>query len=136
MHWKWWTLLATLAWTAWGVGVKFVLKRIDWMRLEVLTGFAILLLMALIAPTGYRLKADMDHLVGIVAGSFGVFGGILFYIALSKGPVSVIIPLTSLYVVGVFIVGVVLLGEAWSWRKALGVACAVLAMLLLAGEEG
>lgn len=108
----------------------------DWARLEVLTCLAGILLIALIAPSGYKIKFDTDHLLGLIVGALVVAGTILFYIAVSKGPVSVIVPLSSLYVVGVFIFGVTFFGEQWSWQKLIGVACAVAAIILLAGEEG
>jgi len=135
MHWKYWAILATVAWTLWGVAVKFALKRVDWARLEVLGGLAALVVMALVAPTAYKLKVTAGDGVGFVAALFGVAGAILFYVALSKGPVSVIIPLTSLYVVGVAALGVLLFNEPLTWRKTTGVVLAAVAMALLAVEE-
>jgi len=135
VHWKYWAIAATAAWTLWGIGVKIALKRVDWMRLEVLSGVAVLLIMGVIAPSAFRLKLVPNDAVGFVAGGLGVAGAILFYIALSKGPVSVVIPLTSLYVVGVAAAGVLFFGEALTWRKVLGVALAAVAVILLATEE-
>ena len=135
MHWKYWAILATVAWTLWGVAVKFALKRIDWARLEVLGGIAALVVMVIVAPAAYRLKVTAGDGIGFAAAIFGVAGAILFYVALSKGPVSVIIPLTSLYVVGVAAAGMLLFGEPFSWRKAMGVLLAAVAMALLAVED-
>jgi len=134
LHWKVWTFLATLAWTLWGVSVKYALQRIHWTRLEVLSALAGLIAMLIIAPSSLLVKFDRANLIGFIAGGLGAAGAILFYIAVSKGPVSVVIPITSLYVVGVAAVGILLLGEPLTWRKALGVACAAAAMALLAGE--
>lgn len=128
-------MLAALAWTVWGVAVKFVLQRLDWARLEVLSAIAAVLLVAIAAPAGLRIKLDSAHLMGLGVGFLAILGSALFYIAITKGPVSVIVPLSSLYVLGVFLVGVTFLGEEWSLRKALGVACAVAALFLLAGEN-
>lgn len=91
--------------------------------------------MLIVAPGSFQLKPDLRHLVGLVAGGLGALGAILFYIALSTGPVSVIIPLTSLYVVGVAIAGVLLFGEPLTMRKVIGVSLAVAAMIVLAGES-
>ncbi|MFH0765228.1 MAG: EamA family transporter [Calditrichota bacterium] len=135
LHWLVWTMLAAAAWTAWGVAVKYVLRRVDWARLEILSAIAVVLLVAIVAPVGLKIKLDSDHLLGFGAGFLAVLGSAFFYIAVSKGPVSVIVPLSSLYVLGVFLVGVTFLGEEWSLRKALGVACAVAALILLAGES-
>jgi transporter family protein len=135
MHWKFWSLLAITGWTAWGIVTKFALRRIDWARLEVLSGLVALIAMLIIAPSGYRIKLDNAHLIGLMAATLGAFGGVTFFIALSKGPASVIVPLTSLYVVGVFLFGVLFFGEALTLKKVLGVLLAAAAMFLLASEE-
>ena len=135
MHWKTLMILSTIGWTIWGIVVKLALQKIDWARLEVLSGFAAIFIMALLAPSGFKLKMDGVHLTGLIAGSAGVFGAIFFYMAVSKGPVSVIIPVTSLYVVGVFLVGVLFLGEQWSMRKGIAVLLALTAVILLSMEE-
>jgi transporter family protein len=134
MSWKVWALLSTLAWAAWGVAVKSVLGRLDWARLEVLSALSGLILMVLVVPSAFNLKADFNHLYGLGAGALGAAGAIFFYIALSKGPVSAIVPLTSLYIVGVPIAGLLFFGEALTVRKVAGVLCAVAAAYLLASE--
>lgn len=135
MHWKTWTILCTLAWSAWGIAVKYAVREIGWQRLEILSAFAALIMMAIIAPAAYQIKPDAKNMLGLFAGSLGAAGGMLFYIAISKGPVSVIIPVTSLYVVGVAIAGMVLFGETLTVRKLVGISLAAAAMIVLAGEK-
>ncbi|MBM3328857.1 MAG: DMT family transporter [Calditrichaeota bacterium] len=134
MSWKYWALLATLAWTAWGLAVKFALSRVDWARLEVLTCVAGLAAMAMIMPSAFKVRPSSGDLAGLLAGGFGALGAILFYIALSKGPVSIIVPLTSLYVVGVALFAVLVWGEPVTLRRVLGIVCAVAAIILIAGD--
>lgn len=136
MHWKLYTFLAVTAWTLWGVLAKYSLNRMHWTRLEVLSGIAALVIMAVVAPSGFRIKPDWNHALGFMTGITAVAGAIFFYIAVSNGPVSIVVPMSSLYVVGVFLVGVILFGEEWTLRKALGVVFAMVAMFLLASEKG
>jgi len=135
LHWKVWALLSTLTWAAWGVAVKYAIRDIGWQRLEILSALAGLILMFAIAPGSFQIKPDGKHLFGLLAGGLGALGAILFYLALSTGPVSVIIPLTSLYVVGVAIAGVALFGEPVTIRKVIGIGLALAAMVVLSGEE-
>jgi bacterial/archaeal transporter family protein len=135
LNWRVWTLLATLAWALWGIGVKFALKQVNWSRLEVLSALAGMALMALIAPSAFRVRPTNGDAMGLLTGALGAAGAILFYIAVSKGPVSVVIPVTSLYVVGVAAAGLILFGEPVTWRKIGGIVLATAAIILLAGEE-
>lgn len=134
MHWKMWTLLCTIAWACWGVAAKYAIKGIGWQRLEIISAIAALVIMAVVAPAAFQLKPDHKHLMGFVAGALGALGAILFYLALSTGPVSVVIPVTSLYVVGVTVAGVLLFGEPITFRKVLGVLLATAAVIALTGE--
>lgn len=135
MNWRHWTGLATIAWTLWGISVKFALKKVDWARLDILSAVAALAIVAVVAPAAYRGRFSEGDLTALLAGTFGALGGVFFYIAVERGPVSVIIPITSLYVVGVAVGGMLLLGEPFSWRKVAGVTCAAAAILLLASED-
>ncbi len=119
----------------WGVAIKYALKHINWARLEVLSALAGLLAILFIAPSGFLIKPNSANLIGFIAGGLGALGAILFYIAVSQGPISVVIPITSLYVVGVAIFGFILFDEPLTFKKGLGVACAAAAMILLAGES-
>ncbi|MFW6318295.1 MAG: EamA family transporter [Halorubrum sp.] len=71
---------------------------------------------------GFALAAGLC-LAGAVVGYFR---------ALSTGPVSVVVPIFGMFLVGGAVLGVVVLGEAVTAKKALGVAFGALAVVLIA----
>lgn len=66
------------------------------------------------------------------AGAFLTVGILAYYRALSAGPISVVTPIYGMFLVGSSIIGIVLLGESVSIRKAVGIALAVVAVYLTA----
>ncbi|WP_435064708.1 EamA family transporter [Halobaculum sp. EA56] len=73
---------------------------------------------------GYVLAAGVCLAVGIIA----------YYHALSLGRVSIVAPIFAMFFVASSAVGVVALDEPVTARKLLGVAFAVVAVVLVAGE--
>lgn len=135
MSWKLWMIFSTVAWTLWGIMVKIALKYTDWARLEALSAVIAVLVMLAIAPRAYRWEWEGGDIYALVAAFLGVGGVIFFYLALSRGPASVVIPITSLYIVGASLFGMIALGETFSWKKVGGVALALLAIALLSSEN-
>ncbi len=70
----------------------------------------------------------------VLAGICLTVGILAYYRALARGPVSVVAPIFGLFLVSASIVGVVALDEALTARKAVGIALAVVAIVLVAGE--
>lgn len=73
------------------------------------------------------------HTLYAVAAGLALAGAVVGYFrALSLGPVSVVVPIYGLFIVGGAALGVVVLGEPLTVRKALGVGFAVLSVVLIA----
>ena len=66
------------------------------------------------------------------AGVASGVGSVVYYAGLETGSVSVVSTVTGLYFVVAVVLGILLLGESLSGTKALGVAFAVGAVVLLA----
>jgi transporter family protein len=73
-------------------------------------------------PVGFALAAGLC-LAGAVVGYFR---------ALSTGPVSVVVPIFGMFLVGGALLGVVVLGEGVTARKGLGIAFGAVAVVLIA----
>lgn len=71
-----------------------------------------------------------------VGGLFLTVGILAYYYALKLGPVSVVVPIYGMFIVGSAVIGVAFLGEALSMTRLAGIGCAVLAVALSAGGEG
>lgn len=66
-----------------------------------------------------------------VAGLFLGVGILSYYRALELGPVSVVVPLFAMFIVGGSLIGVLVLEESMTGRNALGIVLAVGAIYLL-----
>jgi len=73
-------------------------------------------------PVGFALAAGIC-LAGAVVGYFR---------ALTTGPVSVVVPIFGMFLVGGALLGIVVLGETVTAKKALGIAFGAVAVVLLA----
>ena len=69
----------------------------------------------------------------LAAGVFLTIGILALYRSISLGPVSVVTPIFALFLVFSSLIGVVLLGESFSPRKALGIGFAIAAVYLVSG---
>ena len=83
-----------------------------------------------IAPYLTHPKAPYMYLAGVLL----TVGIIAYYRALSLGPVSVVVPIFAMFLVGSSALGVVFLSESLSARKALGIGFAALAVYLTSVE--
>ncbi|WP_222919951.1 EamA family transporter [Natrinema sp. SYSU A 869] len=70
-----------------------------------------------------------------VAGLFLSSGILAYYQALENGPVSVVVPIYGLFIVGSSIIGIVFLGEELTATRAAGIVVAAVAIYLAAGGE-
>ncbi|MDZ7688102.1 MAG: EamA family transporter [Halobacteriales archaeon] len=83
---------------------------------------------------------DVSYLTGrhalyaYAAGVALAVGILAYYRALELGPVSVVVPIFGMFIVGSAVVGVVFLDESVTARKVVGVALAVVAVYLVTVE--
>jgi transporter family protein len=64
------------------------------------------------------------------AGIFLSVGILAYYQALGKGPVSVVVPVFGMFLVGSAVLGVIFLGDPLTVRKAAGIALAAVGVYL------
>ncbi|SEW22542.1 EamA family transporter [Natrinema salifodinae] len=70
-----------------------------------------------------------------VAGLFLSSGILAYYQALERGPVSIVVPIYGLFIVGSSIIGIAFLGEELTATRAAGIVVAAVAIYLAAGGE-
>lgn len=70
-----------------------------------------------------------------VAGVFLTIGILAYVSALEAGPVSVVVPIYGMFIVGSSVVGIVFLDETLTPTRAAGIACAIVAIYLCAGDQ-
>ncbi|WP_254763137.1 EamA family transporter [Natrinema marinum] len=90
----------------------------------------------LVTETGRPVDATTPA-AGIVyvAGLFLSIGILAYYRALERGPVSVVVPIYGLFIVGSSVIGIVFLGEELTVTRAAGIVVAAVAIYLAAGGE-
>ncbi|NQU05686.1 MAG: EamA family transporter [Calditrichaeota bacterium] len=125
------SLLALLFWGLWGFLTKLGAQKVPWQTMLIFFATGTLIIGLLAKPTfsGF----GMYHLIGLAGGIACAIGFMFFYIAMSRGSASVVIPITSLYVVVTSVMAFIILAEPLTLKKALGIICGVIAVILLAG---
>ena len=122
-----------ICWGLWSFIPKITTKYIDprsAIIFEVIGG--IVLSIIVLSVTNFRLEI---HPKGIVlagpAGLVGFVGALCFLFAVSRGPVSIIAPLSALYPILSVALAIVFLNETVTIKQGLGIIFAVLAVILV-----
>jgi bacterial/archaeal transporter family protein len=84
-------------------------------------------------PLGTSLSAKPLGLL-LVAGILLGLSVSAYYVALSKGPISVVVPIFGLFIVSSSIAGAVLFGERLTISRFLGILCALAAIYLVSRD--
>lgn len=127
------TFGALLLWGFWGFIPKLTtdyLSPRSAVVYEVLGG----LLLALIVLTVSKFQLDFHpkgSAFAVVTGMLGLLGAFCFLLAVSKGPVTLVATLSALYPVVSVLLAIFILHESVTVRQCLGIAMAVLAMILV-----
>ncbi|MFA1611857.1 EamA family transporter [Halobellus rubicundus] len=70
-----------------------------------------------------------------VGGVFLGVGILSYYYALQRGPVSVVVPIYGMFIVGSSVIGILFLGESVTPTRIGGIASAIVAVYLSSGAE-
>jgi len=126
-------LLALLLWGAWGVALKYASVGVTWYQLYFYSNLAILAVMLVMLAVfrGSLAASKMNIGYAFAAGLMGTLGYIFLVIAVQHGRVSIVVPMTAMYPAVTVILSVLLLGENITLRHALGIALALVSVLLL-----
>jgi len=78
--------------------------------------------------------ASGDGMLVLGAGVALVIAVVFYFLALSEGPISVVVPIYGMFIVGGAVLGLVFLHEPLTLRKALGILFAAVSIYLIAGH--
>lgn len=81
----------------------------------------------------YAVSQDAAYIY--VGGVFLTIGILAYTSALEAGPVSVVVPIYGMFIVGSSVLGIVFLDETLSITRGVGIGCAIVAIYLSAGEQ-
>lgn len=132
-----WTLVALVAYTAFPPLVAVATREIP--------GNVVTLVATVMLATGALVVAlvQEDEILTYLtepatvyvyfAGLSLTVGVIAYYRALARGPVSIVTPVFGMFIVTSSLVSIVVLNDAFSLRKGVGIVFAALAIYLIAG---
>ena len=75
-----------------------------------------------------------DGMLVFGAGVALVIAVVFYFLALSEGPTSIVVPIYGMFIVGGAVLGLVFLHEPFTLRKALGILLAAVSIYLIAGH--
>ena len=107
-----------------------------YMVLAVSTTIVAIFAIAIVAMRGELrtliFELERPPLLWAIAGGLALTVAVssLFH-ALSLGPANVVVPIYGMFIVGGSLLGVIFLGEAFTWNKIVGLAAAVAGVVLI-----
>ncbi|HDQ98754.1 MAG TPA: EamA family transporter [candidate division WOR-3 bacterium] len=123
-------VIAFACWGGWGFVSKLATRSSSPPALALWATVASLVPIAAFAFTVGRTELRPTPLIAL-AGLLAGFATLAFYLALARGPASVVVPLTGMYILVPALLGIVLLHEPATLTRLLGMASAALAVFLL-----
>ncbi|MBN2537451.1 DMT family transporter [candidate division WOR-3 bacterium] len=126
------SVVALVFWGAWGYLSKLATRNSSDTSIALWATLASLApIVAFAFATAGRGTGLKPSWLIIGAGLAAGIATVAFYAALSRGPTSVVVPLTGMYIIIPALLGMVLLHEPLTVYRVLGLACAGLAVFFL-----
>ena len=130
--WRFYVFLYIVFSGIWGVVVKFASMRLGALTATFVAVTSSAIVVAVLTFRGLHLQWTGGMLAAVAGGLLGGLSAVAFYSALRQAPASVVVPLSSLYLVVTVLLSHVFLGEAIGARQWVGIAFGLLAIALLA----
>ena len=127
------TILTLLAWGLWAFLPKLATKYIDPQSAiiyQVLGG----VLVGLVVLFSLKFQVQFNipgFTLSLAIGILGFFGAFMYLVAVSKGPLTLVAPITALYPMFAILLGLIFLQETISIRQAAGIGLSLVAIYLI-----
>ncbi len=135
MNWILVSIICILSWGVWGIFSKVALNHLGWRLVFVVAngiGYPLLsLAVYFLNRPSFAEMGRMGLMYAFATGITGGIGALTFFLALEKGPASVVVPLTSLYPALTVILALLLLRESINLTQMIGVVLALIAIVLI-----
>lgn len=127
-------MIALLSWGVWGFFVKLASNYLEWYQIFVLTNIVYalvaMLVYAILKPSIISVHIHSLY-YALLAGLIAPLGYIGFYLALESGKLAIVAPLTALYPIVTILLALLILYEKLTLYQYIGIALAVIAIILL-----
>lgn len=128
--WRIFSIGCVVSWGLWGLFTKFSMNRLGWS-----TSFFIVSLCSLLFSLTFikwsSLALDSALIFPVLAGLACALGFFCFYRASEMQEMSIVLPVTSLYVVAGCMLSILILHEPLTARKCVGILLALVSIYLL-----
>ncbi len=128
-NWRFLAVCYILTFGLWGFLLKVISKKLDWKTMIFYVWMTVFLLCCIFVFRNIKLGWSKIHILAIVAGIVAAIGTIAFYKALSLAPATLVIPLSSQYILVTVLLCTFFLKELLSLRIVAGIVCSIAAML-------
>lgn len=125
------SVFALVLWGAWSFLAKIVSSSVPPQSLAFWSTLATVVPVTVFALTDGTGKWTRPNPLALGAGLAYGLALVFFFIALRRGPASVVVPLSGMYILVPAVLGFILLKEPLTVTHVLGLTCAGLAVLFL-----
>jgi len=130
-NWRIWMIVYLVLLGIWGVMVKVASVRLNALTVTFVSTTAAWLTVVLFSLPRLNFSSRFGVSIAVLCGVIGGITSIIFYGVLKYAPASIVIPLTTLYVLVTVVLSYALLGETISLRQAAGILLGIAAVFLL-----
>lgn len=133
MSWQILSIISIFFWGIWGFFSKLASNHINQISIQIIGGigsFACMLFLFLFMNQKFEFNWSGAS-SALIGGLIGSAGGLAFYFALSKGPASIVVPLTALYPVITIILAYFFLGETLNLKQTIGIVLSIISVYLV-----
>jgi transporter family protein len=127
------TILTLVAWGFWAFLPKIAIRYIDPQSAMVYQALGgVLVGLGVLISLKFKVQFNIPGFsYGLAIGLLGFFGAFMYLLAVSKGPLALVAPITALYPMLAIIMSLVFLNEAISLRQGFGIALSMVAIYLI-----
>lgn len=123
--------IALIGWGFWAIGSKLLTRHFNTVSVSFWISFWSIVFLSIFLLFRKNLMVNTYVLYTVPLGLISLIAILAFYKALKIGPSSVVLPFTNMYVIIPVLFGFVVLREAVTVPRILGILFAILAAILL-----
>ena len=124
-------MIALIGWGIWAIGGKLLTRYFSATSTTFWVSFWSMIFIIIYVLVTHDLEFTSHSFYAIPVGLVSFIAILAFYKALQLGPASVVVPFTNMYVIFPVLFGFIILREAITLPRVLGIICAFLATILL-----
>jgi uncharacterized membrane protein len=131
MDYRIYSLIALVFWGIWAYFSKLLANSMKTELLAFYTTFGSLIVVAIYTLIRTKMVFQTSSILAMIVGALAMIATFAFYAALAKGPASVIVPWTGLYIIIPVVLGFIFIGEKITANRIIGIIAAVVSIIFL-----